>query len=191
MLVLAGGCLVLSLRPTILVRPVSAFAGQLFGAEVSAAVESLAPSLAMLGAVSGGIGLLVAIAGAALAARLRRPAPAPLTWDCGYAAPTARMQYTASSFAQIATAQLLPEALSPPVAEQRPAGLFPARGRFRSNDADPLTRGWYEPFFTRWADRFVSLRWVQQGALHAYLFYILAAVVVALTWASVRGWAGQ
>jgi len=191
MLVLAGGCLALSLRPTILVRPVSAFAGQLFGAEVSAAVESLAPSLAMLGAVSGGIGLLVAIAGAVLAARLRRPAPAPPTWDCGYAAPTARMQYTASSFAQIATAQLLPEALSPRIAEQRPAGLFPARGKFRSNDADPLTRRWYEPFFTRWADRFVSFRWVQQGVLHAYLFYILAAVVVALTWASIRGWAGR
>jgi hypothetical protein len=31
--------------------------------------------------------------------------------------------------------------------------------------------------------------WVQQGVLHAYLFYILAAVVVTLTWVSLRGWA--
>jgi formate hydrogenlyase subunit 3/multisubunit Na+/H+ antiporter MnhD subunit len=189
MVLLAGGCLTLSLRPTILVRPVAAFAGQLFGGDVSAAVESLAPSLAILGAVSGGIGLIFAVAGGALTAKLRRRAPAPPTWDCGYVAPTARMQYTASSFAQIASAQLLPEALSPRIAEQRPAGLFPAGGEFRSNDADPLTRSWYEPFFTRWADRFVGLRWVQQGALHAYLFYILAAVVVTLTWVSLRGWA--
>src|SRR5206468_12882283 len=141
-----------------------------------------------LGACVGVIGLIVDHAGVALAAKLRRPAPAPPTWDCGYAAPTARMQYTASSFAQIASAQLLPQALSPRIAEQRPAGLFPAGGEFRSNDADPLTRGWYEPFFTRWADRFVGLRWVQQGVLHAYLFYILAVAVAALAWASLRDW---
>jgi NADH:ubiquinone oxidoreductase subunit 5 (subunit L)/multisubunit Na+/H+ antiporter MnhA subunit len=189
MVLLAGGCLTLSLRPTILVRPVAAFAGQLFGGDVSAAVESLAPSLAILGTVSGGIGLIFAVAGVALTAKLRRRAPAPPTWDCGYAAPTARMQYTASSFAQIASAHLLPEALSPRIAEQRPAGLFPSDGEFHSSDADPLTRSWYEPFFTRWADRFVGLRWVQQGVLHAYLFYILAAVVVTLTWVSLRGWA--
>jgi hydrogenase-4 component B len=191
MLVLAGGCLALSLRPTIALGPVAAFAGHLFGAQVADAVESLSPSLATLGAVSSGIALAVAIVGAILASRLRRPAAAPPTWDCGYAAPTARMQYTGRSFAQIAAAQVLPRALSPRTAEERPAGLFPKPAAFRTEEADPVTRGWYEPFFTRWADRFVSLRWLQQGVLHAYLFYILAVVVAALTWASLRGWVGR
>ena len=35
-----------------------------------------------------------------------------------------------------------------------------------------------------------QLRWLQQGILHAYLFYILAVVVAALTWVSLRTWAG-
>ena len=191
MLFLAAGCLVLSLWPGIVLGPVAGFAGQLFGPQVATEVELLAPSLVTLGAVSAVIILVIAALGMMMAFRLRRPSAAPPTWDCGYAAPTARMQYTARSFAQIATAQLLPRALSPRIAEQRPAGLFPAPAEFRTDEADPLTRGWYEPFFTRWAERFVSLRWLQQGALHAYLFYILAVVVAALTWVSLRTWAGR
>lgn len=190
MLVLAAGCLALSLRPGVALRPVAAFAGHLFGAQVSAAIESLAPSLATLGTVSAAIAVVVAIAAVTLAWRLRRPSAAPPTWDCGYAAPTARMQYTGRSFAQIATAHLLPRALSPTIAERRPVGLFPSAGALHGEEADPFTRRWYEPFFTRWADRFVSLRWLQQGMLHAYLFYILAVVVAALTWVSLRTWAG-
>ncbi len=191
MLLLGAGCAALSLRPSIALRPVAAFAGQLFGAQVGAGVEALAPSLTTLGAVSAAIALALAALGAALAARVRRPAAAPITWDCGYAAPTARMQYTASSFAQIATAELLPRGLGPRATEHRPRGLFPAPAAFRTEDADPLTLRWYEPFFTRWADRFAGLRWLQQGVLHAYLFYILLVVVAALAWTSLRGWAGR
>ena len=63
-------------------------------------------------------------------------------------------------------------------------GLRPGR----LPEADPLTRAWYQPFFTRWADRFVSFRWLQQGVLHAYLFYILAIAMAALAWVSLRDW---
>jgi formate hydrogenlyase subunit 3/multisubunit Na+/H+ antiporter MnhD subunit len=188
MLILAGGCAALSLRPSLALRPVAAFAGQLFGAQVAAGVEALAPSIATLGGVSGAIVLALAVLGVALAARVRRPAAAPPTWDCGYAAPTARMQYTARSFAQIATAEVLPPGFGPRATEQRPQGFFPEAGAFRTEDADPLLRRWYEPLVARWADRFAGLRWVQQGVLHAYLFYILAAAVAALTWASLQGW---
>jgi formate hydrogenlyase subunit 3/multisubunit Na+/H+ antiporter MnhD subunit len=188
MAVLAAACAVLSLRPGIALRPVAAFSSQLFGAAVSTAIESLAPSLATLGRVSTVLALAVALGAAILARRWRNPSGARPTWDCGYAAPTARMQYTGRSFAELATSRLLPGALSPTIAARRPAGLFPAPGELRGADADPLTRAWYEPFFTRWAERFVSLRWLQQGVLHAYLFYILAVAVAALTWVSVRDW---
>jgi hydrogenase-4 component B len=188
MLLLAAGCGILSLRPGIAIAPATALAGQLFGAEAAAQVQALAPSLATLGVVSGAIAATLSIIGVMLALRVRGSTSRP-TWDCGYAAPTARMQYTARSFAQIATAELLPEALVPRAIEDRPRGLFPRAGAFRSEQADPLTRSWYEPFFTRWADRFTGLRWLQQGVLHAYLFYMLALVVAALAWASLRGWA--
>src|SRR5438067_1498749 len=42
-----------------------------------------------------------------------------LTWDCGYARPTARMQYTASSFAQIVV-RLFRSVLRPVVHAPRP-----------------------------------------------------------------------
>ena len=71
---------------------------------------------------------------------------------------------------------------------QPPRGLFPAPASWYTEEADPVTHRWYEPFFTRWADRFAGLRWLQQGVLHAYLFYILAVAVAALAWASLRGW---
>jgi formate hydrogenlyase subunit 3/multisubunit Na+/H+ antiporter MnhD subunit len=190
MLLLAGGCVALSLRPALALRPVAAFAGQIFGAQVAAAVEALAPSLASLGAFSSATVLLLAALAAVLAARVRRPAAA-LTWDCGYAAPTARMQYTAGSFAQLATEDLLPPGLVPRASVQLPPGLFPAPAAWRTEDADPLLRRWYEPFVARWADRFAGLHWLQQGVLHVYLFYILAVAVAGLAWASLRGWIGR
>ena len=94
------------------------------------------------------------------------------------------MQYTARSFAGIVETALLPRALAPRAGEERPRGLFPQRMAFRAEAADPVMRSWYEPFFTACADRFASLRWLQQGVLHAYLFYILAVAVAALAWSA-------
>jgi NADH:ubiquinone oxidoreductase subunit 5 (subunit L)/multisubunit Na+/H+ antiporter MnhA subunit len=186
MAALGAGCVLLSLRPLLALRPVAALAGQLFGAPVAAAVLALAPSLSTLGAVSSAIALAVALLAAVLVARIRRPAVAQPTWDCGYAAPSARMQYTARSFSQIATAGILPRSLAPRIDLQRPRGLFPSRATFRAEADDPLTRGWYQPFFARCAERLAGLRRLEQGALHSYLFYILAFAVAALAWTSLR-----
>ncbi|HET7787573.1 MAG TPA: proton-conducting transporter membrane subunit [Myxococcales bacterium] len=188
MALLAAGCAALSLWPSLAVAPASAFAGQLFGGAVATGVNALAPSLSTLGAASAVVVAAAAAVYALLLARVRKPSARPLTWDCGYAAPSARMQYTARSFAQLAAELLFPAALRPRTKEARPEGLFPARGLFAAEDSDPLTRRWYEPFFTRWAERFAALRWVQQGVVHAYLFYILAVVVVALGWSALQGW---
>src|SRR5439155_12853809 len=57
------------------------------------------------------------------------------TWGCGYAAPTARMQYTSSSFAQMLVG-LFGWALRPRT--RRPAGLplFPQKTEFHSEVPD-------------------------------------------------------
>jgi hypothetical protein len=189
MLAVAAGCLALSVRPTLAIGPVSAFAGQVFGPETAVGVVTLAPSLGALGTASAVVIASLAVVFLLVALRVRDPAPSRPTWDCGYVAPSARMQYTARSFAQLAATLLLPRSLRPRVNEQRPQGIFPQPAAFAAEEADPVTRRWYEPFFTRWADRFASLRWVQQGVLHAYLFYILAVAVTALAWGALRGWA--
>jgi hypothetical protein len=112
------------------------------------------------------------------------------TWGCGYAAPTARMQYTGRSFAQL-YGELLPRSLRARVDVVRPEGLFPAPGRLASRSDDPVTGGVYEPVLERAADRFARLRFLQQGLLHVYVLYILVAVVAGLAWASLGGWGGQ
>jgi hypothetical protein len=138
-----------------------------------------------LGLVAAGLGLALA-----LGAATRRRSAAADTWGCGYLAPTARMQYTGASFAQILTEHLLPPSLRARLTVKIPEGLFPEAGRLASESTDPLTRAAYEPFFDRWSRRFARLRWLQQGVLHAYLLYILIVVVVALAWASARRWWG-
>jgi hydrogenase-4 component B len=133
---------------------------------------------------------MIATIGVALVSGYRGRLRADTTWGCGYAAPTARMQYTAQSFSELLTARLLPRALRARVKEVTPAGIFPSAGAYSTECVDPLTRGVYEPFFARWAARFVRLRWVQQGQLNVYVVYIVTIVVLGLTWIALRAWIG-
>jgi formate hydrogenlyase subunit 3/multisubunit Na+/H+ antiporter MnhD subunit len=103
------------------------------------------------------------------------------TWDCGFVAPTARIQYTARGISELFTETLLPKPLAPKVRVSLPSGLLPRSSDLTTNSHDPLTRAVYEPFFSRWANRFARLRWMQQGHLHIYLLYILMTLVIALT----------
>jgi formate hydrogenlyase subunit 3/multisubunit Na+/H+ antiporter MnhD subunit len=103
------------------------------------------------------------------------------TWDCGFVAPTARIQYTARGISELFTETLLPKPLGPKVCISFPSGPLPRKSELLTNNHDPLTRAVYEPFFSRWANRFARLRWVQQGHLHIYLLYILMTLVIALT----------
>ncbi len=80
--------------------------------------------------------LVAASAGGCSAAR--RGAPRDVaTWGCGYAAPTPRMQYTASSFADVLVSQfrfgLWTERHGGTV-----HGLFPAAGEFASHTPDAV-----------------------------------------------------
>ena len=95
------------------------------------------------------------------------------TWGCGYVRPTARMQYTGRSFAEMigqTIAAPLPPAAHDEQASPR-AVSFP--GEFASRCPDPVSEKVYEPFFRRWAERFSRLRILQQGKVHVYLVYIV------------------
>jgi formate hydrogenlyase subunit 3/multisubunit Na+/H+ antiporter MnhD subunit len=115
----------------------------------------------------------------------RRSATGP-TWGCGYAAPTARMQYTARSFAEMGTEQLVPKAIGPRVSAPVPSAIFPSKETLYAECSDPVTRGVYEPLLVRTADRIARLRGMQKGVLHVYLLYIAVAVIVAFGWATLR-----
>jgi hydrogenase-4 component B len=158
---------------------------------VLARMMNLAPAGAdanLLGAIDGAI-LVIVLLTSLLLARLiaRRGVTADSTWGCGYAAPTARMQYTGGSFSELLASRLIPRAMRPRISEPT-LSLFADKAAFSSEIRDPLTRGVYEPFFSRMAGRLTRLRWMQQGVLHIYIAYILVVLVLALGWMSLRTW---
>ena len=139
-----------------------------------------------LGAL-GGIPLLLvaflAAMGLAAAAWTRR-ATRTTTWDCGYASGSPRIQYTASSFAQMLVGMfrwaILPD-------EHRPslAGLFPSAGeRFESHAPDPVLDRLLLPGLTRGRSFLGLARVIQAGRIQAYLLYIVVTLVVLLAWSS-------
>ena len=184
MLPLAAACLAAGLLAPLLVRASQpALLDQLGASGASEAAALLVP-LALVDA-----GLLAAlVAAAALVVRGATRAGRGETWGCGYAAPTARMQYRASGFSELLVARVVPRWLRAPQRVNPPAGVFPAAASFVSDTADPLTRGAYEPFLVRWGERFARLRFLQQGNVHVYILYIVATAIGALAWVVVRDW---
>ncbi len=128
-LLLAAACVALALFPGGVVRLAQPVAAQLFGPTLASAgaVQETVAALTPIG-VAAGIGWAVVVAGAGLVtarmgARSRRTVE---TWACGYAQPSARMQYTARSFSELLAERLLPRWLAPRVRVSALRGSFPA-----------------------------------------------------------------
>lgn len=103
------------------------------------------------------------------------------TWDCGYAAPDARMQYTASSFAGPITT-LFAALLGTQSKGRKVEGYFPESASYHSETPDMATDKLYAPLF-RLFDRLVApIRRVQHGNLNGYLLYIAITLVLLLVW---------
>jgi hydrogenase-4 component B len=142
---------------------------------------------APFGAISlAAVSLLAAVGAAALWLRrsTRRVASRVGTWDCGYAAPVPRAQYTASSFAD-GLVGAFRWALRPEVRAPRIERPFPGPAELHTRLPDPVLDRLILPA-AGWLVRASGwFRWVQRGRLHAYVLYILMAVVVSLF--AVRG----
>ena len=109
-----------------------------------------------------------------------RPSSGAGTWDCGYVKPDARMQYTASSFAQPLTGMFHAPAARAAGARigacSRKRRAFPQRHRtsFRSASSARASRAS--------APRSPGCAWLQHGRLQLYVLYIAAALLVLLVW---------
>jgi hydrogenase-4 component B len=120
-------------------------------------------------------------AGGWLRARTRDAPAAVGTWGCGYAAPSSRMQYTSSSFAEMLVG-MFRWALRPRVHLPRPRGLFPELTRFASHVPDTVLDGILLPGGRAAGRGFRWSRFLQTGSVHAYLLYILVTLVWLLVW---------
>jgi hydrogenase-4 component B len=129
-------------------------------------------------ALLGAAGLVAAVRLRLLSGRQVERGP---TWDCGYAAPTPRMQYTASSFA-CPLLLLSRTFLRPRISLQPPTGLFPKQARFESETPDVFLEYLFRPVFTGTAWGASKLRWLQHGRIQLYVLYIALTILVLLVW---------
>jgi NADH:ubiquinone oxidoreductase subunit 5 (subunit L)/multisubunit Na+/H+ antiporter MnhA subunit len=152
-----------------------------FGIEIKS-WESLPQILASL--AEGGALLLIALLAAfALRRALFRGKPrgeSP-TWDCGYARPTPRMQYNASSFARPLTKTFgWVVGLSDKIT--RPEGLFPRASSFASSLGDINTARGYRQIFGAVGWLAAKVRVLQAGRAQLYLLYIAIILIALLLW---------
>lgn len=140
-----------------------------------AAVGGDAPLIAL-----GGVAALVAAAGAAVAFWLWRKARngaarrAP-TWDCGYAAPSSRMQYTAGSFGGLG-AGWFGWALQPERTLRRPRGVLPVAALHLERVPEAVLERAIAPLGALVLRISFAARRLQHGRLQAYVVYLLAGL---------------
>lgn len=180
MAILAGACALLGLWPAG-IAPALAHAAAIAAPGPVPAVPLA--ELASLVPVGLSALALVAVLGAVAFLLRRRLAAAPATkgptWDCGYSRPTARMQYTASSFARGPVTYfrwaLFPRTRGVPVAK-----LFPAKAHFESHVPDTVLDRAIVPAFRAGAWFARKGRVLQGGRVQLYLLYIVATLVALL-----------
>lgn len=184
--VLGALCALIGLGP-LLVAPVLDRVATTWAPDLASGLARTATLAPLLPVSVVGVLLTTMIAATAgwLRANARQASAAVGTWDCGFAAPSARMQYTSSSFAQMLVG-MFRWALRPKVHWQRLQGLFPKTDRFESHVADPVLDEFLLPGGRAAARGLRWLRWLQRGSVHAYLGYILATLVFLLVWHGAR-----
>jgi len=186
MLILAAACIFVALTaplwPLVLRSSVASINPSFFG-ELSELINSRA--VLPLAVLCGASWVLLGIVGILFYVRKKllsgRHVTQATTWDCGYAAPTARMQYTASSFASPLLI-LFRMFLRPRTRLHAPQGLFPRQASFHSETPDVFRDYLYRPIFLGVAWMASKLRWLQHGRIQLYVLYIALTILVLLIW---------
>jgi hydrogenase-4 component B len=182
MLVLGGGCVMIGLAPVLIWRAV-AHASMTWQPAWTASAPPT--SLGTLGTLHVVLAVLSLSAAAGLWWRVQRNGVvrAP-TWDCGYAAPSPRMQYTAGSFAAIIT-EWFSWILRPERHALPPQGPFPGHAHFETHTPETVLDRVVRPAGAAVMHISTAVRRLQHGRVQAYIFYLLlglAALAAVALW---------
>ena len=186
MWILAGCCVLIGVAPLLFAPLLDQAASTWAAAEVGnradisgLKLEALAPLLPV--SIIAVVLISLLTIGTFVLLRRVRSSPSALTWDCGYAAPSAKMQYTSSSFAQWLV-DLFSWALRPDVHRPKIDSPFPKDTAFESHVHDTVLETAVNPAIQCVTWVFGLSRYLQQGSLQAYLLYIFLVVVGLLLW---------
>ncbi|MEU6379815.1 proton-conducting transporter membrane subunit [Streptomyces sp. NPDC046909] len=164
--------------------------GAVSGGGLKVRLASISASLSPLWIVAGLTAALMLAAGLPrLYARRRRRVNARL-WDCGGGAPTPRMAYTATSFAE-PLQRVFDDVLAPEqdvdVTPVRESSYLVERVRFSRAVPDRIEHRLYEPVLSALAGAGRAARRLAGGSVHLYLGYGFVGLVVLLLALAV-GW---
>lgn len=175
MLFFGGACVAIGLAPAAL-WPLLARAAAAWNPAWAVAAENAPSSLHSLGIAHAVLAFLALGAALLLWRRARENGlRRGLTWDCGYAKPTARMQYTGGSFAGIATGWFF-WLLNPERAVQRPRGLLPESARRLERVPETVLEKLIGPFAAGVLRVSTAVRRLQHGRLQYYILYLVAGL---------------
>jgi hydrogenase-4 component B len=175
MLALASLCVAIGLAP-VLFWPLIGRAAAVWNPAWTGTADLPAP-LTTLGPVQASLALLVLAASICLWRYARRNGDIRrLTWDCGYALPTARMQYTGGSFGGIA-AGWFAWILQPERKLRRPRGAFPVEASYVERMPETVLERVAGPIGNGVMRVSTAVRQLQHGRLQSYILYLVAGLV--------------
>ncbi len=201
MAVLAVACLALSAGAFAITPRLSLAVAPLLGLGPAAVAPTFTAGLALQTPagfaqmspmlVGAGLGLVVLVTWLAVRTlAARRPVRVGETWGCGRVVQTPRMEYTATAFAE--PLRRIFAALYRP-REDVSVDFHPGSRYFiqsisyRATIVPWFERYLYAPVLARvrrWSERMLAL---QSGSVHAYLTYLVAALLLLLGWLVVAG----
>jgi NADH:ubiquinone oxidoreductase subunit 5 (subunit L)/multisubunit Na+/H+ antiporter MnhA subunit len=187
MLILAGACAAIGLGSPWLLRVLARVlpgvaALPASDVDLAAALPALLGVSTLAAVFLALLALLLGLRGLLLRGREVRSAG---TWDCGYARPTPRIQYTASSFAQ-PILDLFAPMLGTRVSSVKPRGLFPSRASLETATPDSFRERVFRPIFAEMDRVLAKFRRIQGGRVQVYVLYIAITMIALLTYQFVR-----
>lgn len=181
--VLVISCIAIGLAPAV-VAPILAQGVSAWMPEIADAGPRLAVLAPLNWITIMGMLLLAALAMGSAVLRLRYRAGLVATagtWGCAYLAPTPRMQYTSSSFAQMLVG-LFSWVLRPRTHRPSDLPLFPKASDFHSEVPDAVLDEAVRPAFAFSAWLLSWFRVFQRGSIQTYLLYIFLILIALLLW---------
>jgi len=184
MAALAALCVFIGLWPGPVLRLVVEAAALVCGLPPETAALSLAGTVSgarLVGAIGAGVILtgafLVFLRRLLVAGRLSSGA----TWGCGFTAPTARFQYTASSYAMPLTRVFSP-ILGFKTEASSPDGYWPADASFTSHSPDRVLDGFLHPLGSALVNLLARFKRRQSGRLQYHMLYVAIFLLLILGW---------
>jgi hydrogenase-4 component B len=180
MMILASACIIIGLAPWLVVPILdrTIFSWTIESNLQAISINNIVPLKSV--SLMSGILIVLIIFISSFVRRGYQRSRKVVTWDCGYACPTNRIQYTASSFAQMIV-KIFRLVLKPKMHNPHIEGSFPKQTRMHSHVDDIILDRILIPVSRNFVKWFGWFRRFQQGITQQYLLYILITVILMMS----------